>query len=218
MSIVQNDTSPIIAYLVLASDHVTPATGKTLTVTTSKNGAAFAAFGGTATELGNGFYKLTPVTADVGTLGDLAIRATAASCDDWTDVRRVVQAGATAADWSSTRAAKIDHLDADISTIAGYVDTEVAAIKAKTDNLPAAPAAVSDVPSAVAIADALLARNQQGGSNAAPTVSDALAGGLFDFTISAGTLTVKHGDGTTAFTRTLTRDQTMLLGAIIGAF
>lgn len=31
---------------------------------------------------------------------------------------------------------------ADLATVAGYVDTEVAAIKAKTDNLPASPAAV----------------------------------------------------------------------------
>lgn len=40
------------------------------------------------------------------------------------------------------------NLDTQLSTLAGYVgyvDTEVAAIKAKTDNLPASPAAVSDV-------------------------------------------------------------------------
>jgi hypothetical protein len=33
-------------------------------------------------------------------------------------------------------------LGSDLATVAGYVDTEVAAIKAKTDNLPASPAAV----------------------------------------------------------------------------
>ena len=43
-----------------------------------------------------------------------------------------------------------------ISAIAGYIDTEVAAIKAKTDNLPASPAATSDIPSAAANAAALL--------------------------------------------------------------
>lgn len=42
-----------------------------------------------------------------------------------------------------------------LSTVAGYVDTEVAAIKAKTDNLPASPAATSDIPSAASIADAV---------------------------------------------------------------
>jgi hypothetical protein len=40
--------------------------------------------------------------------------------------------------------------------LTGYVDTEVAAIKAKTDNLPALPAATGDIPTAGAIADAVL--------------------------------------------------------------
>lgn len=44
---------------------------------------------------------------------------------------------------------------ANLATVAGYIDTEVAAIKAKTDNLPASPAAVGDIPSAAAVADAV---------------------------------------------------------------
>lgn len=35
-------------------------------------------------------------------------------------------------------------LDTQLDAIAGYIDTEIAAIKAKTDNLPASPAAVGD--------------------------------------------------------------------------
>jgi hypothetical protein len=48
------------------------------------------------------------------------------------------------------------NLDTQLATIAGYIDTEVAAIKAKTDNLPASPAAVSDIPTAAANAAALM--------------------------------------------------------------
>lgn len=48
---------------------------------------------------------------------------------------------------------------ANLSTLTGYVDTEVAAIKAKTDLIPAAPAAVSDIPTALENADALLKRD-----------------------------------------------------------
>ena len=72
------------------------------------------------------------------------------------------------------------------------------------------------LPTSVEIADALLIRNQKGGANSAPTVSDALAGGLFLLSINTGTgvLTVKHGDGTTAYTRTLTR---AALDAIVAA-
>lgn len=77
----------------------------------------------------------------------------------------------------------------------------------------------ADGAEATSVADALLARNQQGGSDSAPTVSDALAGGLLKFSINAGTgvITVQHGDDTTAFTRTLSRDATGLLYAILGA-
>lgn len=42
-----------------------------------------------------------------------------------------------------------------VDTVAGYIDTEVAAIKAKTDLIPAAPAAVSDIPTAAEVADAV---------------------------------------------------------------
>lgn len=43
-----------------------------------------------------------------------------------------------------------------LSTVASYLDTEVAAIKAKTDTLPSVPAAQSDIPSATAIRNAIL--------------------------------------------------------------
>ncbi len=59
-----------------------------------------------------------------------------------------------ATDYTSTRAAKLDQLDVLLSTrlaTTGYTapdNTSVTAIKAKTDNLPAAPAAVSNIPTA----------------------------------------------------------------------
>lgn len=40
-----------------------------------------------------------------------------------------------------------------VNTIDDFLDTEIAAIKAKTDNLPASPAAVSDIPTVGQIAD-----------------------------------------------------------------
>ena len=64
------------------------------------------------------------------------------------------------------------------------------------------------------LADQFLYRRQYGGSNAQPTVAESLASGLLSFVISGSTLIVKHGDGSTAYTRTLTRAQ---LNAIISA-
>ncbi len=70
--------------VLLTSDHLTGATGKTVAVTISKNGAAFGNPSGgatNATEIGNGWYYVDLTTTDTGTLGPLIVRGTAASCD-----------------------------------------------------------------------------------------------------------------------------------------
>lgn len=63
------------------ADHVTPATGKTLTVTLSKDGAAFASISPTVTERGTGWYNVALVAANTDTVGDLVVLATEAACD-----------------------------------------------------------------------------------------------------------------------------------------
>jgi hypothetical protein len=49
-----------------------------------------------------------------------------------------------------------------VDTVDDFLDTEIAAIKAKTDLIPAAPAAVGDVPSAATNAAAVLAATVEG--------------------------------------------------------
>lgn len=69
----------------LSSDHVTEATGKTIAITISKNGAAFgnpAAGATNATEIASGWYYVDLGTGDTGTLGPLAVRGTVATIDD----------------------------------------------------------------------------------------------------------------------------------------
>lgn len=58
---------------------------------------------------------------------------------------------------ASDIAAAFGTVNTTLGTIAGYVDTEVAAIKAKTDLIPASPAATGDIPSASDIATAVWA-------------------------------------------------------------
>ena len=127
-SIVQNDTTPIKFYMTLASD----ASGRTpapdlspLPVFKIDKGAGMVTGGGVVTQASTkgGWYYYTPVTADVNTLCDLSMEASAATADTWRDIRRVVQAGAT--------------------------DATATAIKAKTDNLPPDPADASDIAAAV---------------------------------------------------------------------
>jgi hypothetical protein len=75
----------------------------------------------------------------------------------------------SAAEQANSRALVIQSLASDthsqaartysaVELVAGYVDTEVAGIKAKTDHLPAAPAATGDIPTAAEIAAAVGSR------------------------------------------------------------
>lgn len=98
------------------------------------------------------------------------------------------------------------YLDTEVAAILTAVDTEVAAIKAKTDNLPAAPAAVSDIPTALQNADALLGRDMSAVSGAAArSPLNALRFLRNRWSIAGTTLTVTREDDTTAaWTATVT--------------
>ena len=88
-------TQPTIVIKVYLSDHVTPATGKTVAITISVNKAAFAnpSVGATnATEIGNGWYYYTPSTTDTGTIGPLIVLGTASGCDNSDQAYHVTKA------------------------------------------------------------------------------------------------------------------------------
>lgn len=91
--------------MVLASDHLTGATGKTVTVTISKAGAAFAAPAGSVAEIGNGWYRIALTAADSGTVGDLAFHCTATDCDPTDFVDQVLTSGSSSASISFSRSA-----------------------------------------------------------------------------------------------------------------
>lgn len=78
-----NATDKAIPFLMVSStDHITGKTGLTPTVTLSKNGGAFGAAAGTVAEIANGWYKLTPSSADTNTAGSLVLHATGTGADD----------------------------------------------------------------------------------------------------------------------------------------
>lgn len=69
----------------LSSDHVTPATGKTIAITISKNKGAFgnpSAGATNATEIASGVYYVNLSTTDTGTLGPLVLLGTSATIDN----------------------------------------------------------------------------------------------------------------------------------------
>lgn len=90
------------------------------------------------------------------------------------------------------------------------VDTVVDAIQAKTDNLPASPAATGDIPTATENADALLKRDMSAVTGEATrSPLNALRFVRNGFSITGTTLTVlKEDDLTAAYTRDLTVDPT----------
>lgn len=98
-----------------------------------------------------------------------------------------------------------------VDAIDDFVDTEVAAIKLKTDLIPAAPAAVGDIPTAVQNADALLNRDlstgTDSGSATVRTLRQAVRFLRNKWAVSAGTLTVyKEDDSTASWTGTVATD------------
>lgn len=66
-----------------STDHITGKTGLTLTITLSKNGAAFSTITPTVTDRGSGWYNLALTTAHTDTLGDFVLHITATGADPY---------------------------------------------------------------------------------------------------------------------------------------
>jgi hypothetical protein len=72
---------PLVFFMTDSSDHVTGKTGLSPTVTVSKAGASFGSPSGAVSEIANGWYKVAGNATDSGTLGALALHATATGAD-----------------------------------------------------------------------------------------------------------------------------------------
>lgn len=97
---------PLQAYL--ASDHLTPATGKTIAITISKNGAAYgnpSAGATNATEIGSGSYYVDLSTTDTGTAGPLFVKGTEGTIDTIIAIYQVGTVPANVLQWLGTAAA-----------------------------------------------------------------------------------------------------------------
>lgn len=92
MLIKQSTARNLLVLVTDSTDHVTGLTGATLTITASKDGAAFASISPTVTERGNGWYSLALTSSETDTLGDLAIHIAASGADPTDVVRQVVAA------------------------------------------------------------------------------------------------------------------------------
>lgn len=131
----------ILAAANIASDAITAAKIAADAITSSKiaDGAL------TAAKFASGaFDAVWSVATRILTAGTNIVLAKGTGITGFTDldasgIRSAVGLGSANLD------TQLSALSSSLSTIAGYIDTEVAAIKAKTDNLPSDPADASDI-------------------------------------------------------------------------
>jgi len=91
---IPQSVAKVVVFRAYLAGTATPATGKTIAITISKNGAtSFSnpnAGATNATEMASGFYKFTLGTTDTNTVGPLAWRGAEGTIDDAGDVYSVV--------------------------------------------------------------------------------------------------------------------------------
>lgn len=121
----QSAAANVMVFMADSTDHVTGKTGLTLTVTISKDGAAFGSISPTVTERGNGWYNVALVAGDTGMAGDLVVRATSTGADPGERTLNVVanveadtygRVGAAGAGLTALGDTRIANLDATVSS------------------------------------------------------------------------------------------------------
>ena len=132
----------------------------------SKAGGALAAKSETTALTGTGVnahYTCVLNTTDTGTLGNLRVWChVAGALSVWKDFlvlpANIYDSFVSGTDLIDVNTAQVGgvaqtagDIPAMVTAVDDFVDTEVAAIKAKTDNLPLAPAAVGDIPTVIQI-------------------------------------------------------------------
>lgn len=113
-----------------------------VSVTVSKDGGAQAAGAGVLTHLGGGAWDYAPTQAETNA-NHIAFQFTHAS--GVSQLINVYPVSFDPHDTADLGLTGIDTILAALVVIDDFIDTEVAAIKAKTDNLPADPADASDL-------------------------------------------------------------------------
>lgn len=90
----------VMVFMTDSTDHISGKTGLTLTVTLSKDGAAFNSISPTVTERGSGWYNLALTTSHLDTLGDAVLHITSTGADP-SDILLLVEGGNVDTDVSS---------------------------------------------------------------------------------------------------------------------
>lgn len=90
MLLKQSTQRNVMVLMVDDTSHITGAAGLTLTITASKDGAAFSSISPTVNDRGSGWYSITLTTSHTDTLGTLALHITSTGADPTDIVYQVV--------------------------------------------------------------------------------------------------------------------------------
>lgn len=135
-----------IPFILLSTTDGSPLTGATPSVTISKDGAAFASATNSPAEIGNGYYYVDLTSSETTVTNNVIVRATATGAQPTAIVWEPEQdlSGLSTFDPSTDDVTINATQAATLATAAALttVGNNVSAVKAKTDNLPASPAAV----------------------------------------------------------------------------
>ncbi len=197
MQIKQNTVIKIPFFMVDATDSITGKTGLSPTVTLSKDGAGFVSAVGSVTEIGLGWYYLTPSTSganDIGTLGSLALHATATGADPFDEVHQVfvdITGGAVASVTAIVSANLTQILGTTLTETAGLIAAGFKqffniATPTSTMNTITTVSTVSAVTGLTASnLDATVSSRLASGSYTAPPSAATIAAAVWDFLTSA---------------------------------
>lgn len=149
-----------------------PSPSLSLTGQVSINDGNFQAVAGAVTFLrseGDQYFYSLAYNASDRPSGEGTARYTFSNSGNHVHVMlRVEQVSLSASGVRSAVGLASANLDTQLTAIDDFLDTEIAAIKAKTDNLPATPASTSDIPSAATVASTVwsnLTRTLSSGAN-----------------------------------------------------
>ena len=216
-----------IPFILLSTTDGSPITVATPSVTISKDGAAFTAATNTPAEIGNGYYYINLTDAETTVTYNVVIRATATGAQPTAVVWEPEQAIPTAADnaaavWGAqTKEVTIATAQADTFATAAALTTvgdNVAAIKAKTDNLPATPAATGDAMTLTSAYDAAKTASQFNAAQDAVTIDsasvEAVQSGLSTFDPEVDAVTIATAQASTLATATAQAAQTAAISKL----
>ena len=216
-----------IPFILLSTTDGSPITGATPSVTISKDGGAFTAATNSPSEIGNGYYYINLTDAETTVTYNVVIRATATGAQPTAVVWEPEQAipnvptaadNATAVWGAQDKVVTIDSTQAATLATAAALATvgdNVAAVKAKTDNLPTSPAATGDAMTLTSAYDAAKTASQFNAAQDAVTIDSAsvaaVQSGLSTFNPATDAVTIATAQASTLATAAAQAAQTAAL-------